>query len=263
MFLLFSCSVHLQASFSSISPSFDYLLSQQSQQQSQHYQQQQSQQEQYSDYLLSPNQPQRAYIDQTQHSNSSSDTLVGIEEESSTNLLQQPITRFKEEVPFISDSHTPTPATAVSEHEQDCLFETSSTEELGLLSLRSSSDPVLSTNSRQASSQNIQRPQTSADLLTGLNSILPSFQETYQIKYSQLASFGLKMDEDCFNAAAQHQSVTAYHVPHPHHQTMHHGHGYSSYPPQHPESQQYIQSSSGSFYAQPPYETHGLVSQSI
>lgn len=251
---MFHVFVSLQASFSSISPSFDYLLSQQNQQ-SHHYQQsptQQQSQEQYSDFLLSPNQPQRAYLDQTHHSNSSSDTLVGIEEDSSTNLLQPPITHFKEEAPFLSESHTPTPG--ISEHEQDCLFETSSTEELGLLSLRSSSDPVLSANSRQASLQNIQRPQTSADLLAGVNPILPSFQETYQIKYSQLASFGLKMDEDCFNAAAQHQSVATYHHPHPHHQALHHSHGYGF--PQHPESQ-YIQSS-GSFYGQ-PYESHGMV----
>lgn len=249
----------LQATFSSVSPSFDYLLSQQQSTFPQHYQQQQQQthQDSYSDFLLSPNQPHRAtYLEaQARHSNSSSDTLVGIEEEAS-NILQPPITRFKEEAPFLCESHTPTPATSASEHEQDCLFESSSSEELGLLSLRSSSDPVLSANSRQAALQNVQRPQTSVDL-SGINPILPSFQETYQIKYSQLANFGLKMDEDCFNAAAQHQSIAAYHHhPHPH-QALHPGHGYGFQ--QHPESQ-YIQS--GSFYTQ-PYEGHSLVSYYI
>lgn len=198
---------------------------------------------------MSPNQPQRsAYLEaQAQHSNSSSDTLVGIEEEQTTNILQLPITRFKEEAPFLCESHTPTPATTDQDQEQDCLFESSSSEELGLLSLRSSSDPVLSANSRQSALQNLQRPQTSAD-------ILPSFQETYPIKYSQLANFGLKMDEDCFNAA-QHQSIAAYHHQHPH-QALHPGHGYGFQ--QHAE--QYIQS--GSFYSQ-PYEAHALVNYNL
>lgn len=167
--------------------------------------------------------------------------------------MAPPITHFKQENPFLSESHTPTPGTSVED--QELLFETSSTEELGLLSLRSSSDPILATTSRQASSvfQPIaQRTQASSDLSLCPSSILPSFQDTYQIKSSQLESLGLKMDEDCYNVAAQHQSVAVFHNQHSMHHNMH-GHGYGFQ--QHTESQ-YMPSNT--FYQQ--YEGHGVVS---
>jgi nuclear receptor subfamily 4 group A protein 2 len=127
--------------------------------------------------------------------------------------LAPTITQFKEEPPFLTHPHTPTNPRSV-EQDQDLIFETSSTEELGLLSLRSSSDPTLANTSRQqtvdstqaSAQQQQQRTQqqqqqpSAADLLDA-NPILPSFQETYPIKYNQLADFGLKMDEDCFNVA--------------------------------------------------------------
>lgn len=207
----------------------------------------------FNEILLPSHQSARPFLESTQHSNSSSDTLVGLEEEQS-NLLAPPIIHFKQENPFLSDSHTPTPGT--SELNQDLHFETSSTEELGLLSLRSSSDPILATTSRQSSSvfQPIaQRTQASSDLSLCPSSILPSFQDTYQIKSSQLESLGLKMDEDCFNVAAQHQSVAAFHNQQSMHHNMH-GHGYGF---QQQSEAQFM--SSNTFYQQ--YEPcHGVVS---
>lgn len=206
----------------------------------------------FSDILFSQNQHGRAFLDhQTQHSNSSSDTLVGIEEEQSSDLLIPTITSFKEEPAFATNPHTPTNPRSV-EQEQDLIFETSSTEELGLLSLRSSSDPTLANTASQPPhdehSANIRRPQTAADL--DPNPILPSFQETYPIKYNQLADFGLKMDEDCFNVVGAHSAnIAAYQQQ----QAQHPGaYGF-------PTHSEYLQNV-GSFY-QHHYESHSLVSR--
>lgn len=200
--------------------------------------------------MFSQNQHGRSFIDhQTHHSNSSSDTLVGIEEEQSSNLLAPPITHFKEEPLFLTNPHTPTNPRSV-EQEQDLIFESSSTEELGLLSLRSSSDPTLSNTSRQPlETSNIQRPQTSANVLD-VNPILPSFQDTYQIKYNQLADFGLKMDEDCFNAGGVHASSVA---------TFNHPQGHHHQAPYGFHSQaEYVQNAAGFYHQQ--YDSHSLVS---
>lgn len=228
------------------------LLQQQQQQEELINQQQQSLQSlesSFSDILFSQSQQGRAFLDhQTQHSNSSSETLVGIEEEQSSDLLIPTITSFKEEPAFATNPHTPTNPRSV-EQEQDLIFETSSTEELGLLSLRSSSDPSLSnTASRQPLEEavNIRRPPTAADL--DPNPILPSFQDTYQIKYNQLADFGLKMDEDCFNVVGGHSSnIVAYQQQ----QAQHPGaYGF-------PTHSEYLQNV-GNFY-QHHYESHSLV----
>jgi nuclear receptor subfamily 4 group A member 2 len=206
----------------------------------------------FSDILFSQGQQGRSFIEHqtTQHSNSSSDTLVGIEEEQSSDLLLPTITHFKEEPAFSTNPHTPTNPRSV-EQEHDLIFESSSTEELGLLSLRSSSDPTLSnTVARQQHEEivNLQRPQTSID--NDLNPILPSFQETYPIKYNQLADFGLKMDEDCFNVAGGHAGNVAASYQHQH--------------AQHPTSygfgthSEYLQNV-GNFY-QHHYDSHSMVS---
>lgn len=236
----------IQSSFTSASPSLDYLLLQQQQQQEELINQQQQSlhnlETSFSDILFSQNQQGREFLEhQAQHSNSSSDTLVGIEEEQSSDLLIPTITSFKEEPTFSTNPHTPTNPRSV-EHEHDIIFETSSTEELGLLSLRSSSDPTLSnTASRQPLEEavNIQRPQTSVD------PILPSFQETYPVKYNTLADFGLKMDEDCFNVGAHSSNVAAY--PHAQHPTPY---GFTTH-------SEYLQNV-GNFY-QHHYESHSMV----
>ena len=240
----------IQSSFSSVSPSLDYLLLQQQQQQEELINQQQQSlhnlETSFSDILFSQNQQGRAFLEhQAQHSNSSSDTLVGIEEEQSSDLLIPTITNFKEEPAFSTNPHTPTNPRSV-EREHDLIFETSSTEELGLLSLRSSSDPTLSnTASRPPLEEavNIQRPQTTVD------PILPSFQETYPIKYNQLADFGLKMDEDCFNVGAHPSNVAAYQQ-HPHAQHPAAPYGFTTH-------SEYLQNV-GNFY-QHHYESNSMV----
>lgn len=249
----------MQSSFTSASPSLDYLLLQQQQQQEELISQQQQSlhnlETSFSDILFSQNQPGRSFLEhQAQHSNSSSDTLVGIEDEQSSDLLIPTITNFKEEPAFATNPHTPTNPRSV-EQEHDLIFETSSTEELGLLSLRSSSDPTLSnTVARQQPLEeavDIQRPQTTVDL--DPNPILPSFQETYPIKYNTLADFGLKMDEDCFNVIAHPSNVVAYQQ---HQHGQHHAgpYGFSTH-------SEYLQNV-GNFY-QHHYESHSMVSSHI
>lgn len=227
-----------QSSFSS--PSLDYLLLQQQQQQEELINQQQQSlhnlESSFSDILFSQSQLGRSFIEhQAQHSNSSTDTLVGIEEEHSSDLLLPTITHFKEEPAFSTNPHTPTNPRSV-EQEHDLIFDSSSTEELGLLSLRSSSDPALSnTASRQPQDE---AQQSAAD-------ILPSFQDTYPVKYNQLADFGLKMDEDCFGA---HPSNVAYQQLPQHSSTY----GFTTH-------SEYLQSV-GSFY-QHQYESPSMVSR--
>jgi hypothetical protein len=170
----------------------------------------------FSDILFSQGHQSRSFHDQqTQHSNSSSsDTLVGIEEEQSSDLLLPTITHFKEEPAFSSTNpHTPINPQSV-EQEHDLVFESSSSEELGLLSLRSRSDPTLSNvavvsgQQQQPTSmdESIDIPCSQASVDLDPNNLLPSFQDTYQIKYNQLADFGLKMDEECYNVVGAHSS---------------------------------------------------------
>jgi nuclear receptor subfamily 4 group A member 2 len=238
------------------------LLQQQQQQEELINQQQQSLhslESSFSDILFSQSQHGRAFLDhQTQHSNSSSDTLVGIEEEQSSDLLIPTITSFKEEPAFATHPHTPTNPHSV-EQEHDLIFETSSTEELGLLSLRSASDPTLSNTvtrpppllQQQPDQTNVQRTQAAVDL--DPNPILPSFQDTYQIKYNQLADFGLKMDEDCFNVGAHPSNVAAAYQHQQQQQQSQHAvpYGFAAH-------SEYLQNV-GNFY-QHHYESHSMVS---
>ncbi|XP_041777419.1 probable nuclear hormone receptor HR38 isoform X4 [Anopheles merus] len=194
--------------------------------------------------------------DQTQHSNSSSDTLVGLEDNPSTfggssDSIPSALLKasYKEELPSPFSAGPSTRAPTTEPPDTDLLFESSSTEELGLLTLRSSSDPVLASSARlpQAivhAQQGQLRPNAPATAgpsgvesvaaAAAAASLLPSFQETYPIKYNQLASYGLKMDDDCFKMASSphhHQAVTAayahhgsvYGHGHQHHHHQHHG----------------------------------------
>lgn len=263
--LILSILFFLQSSFTSVSPSsLDYLLQQQQQQQEEliNHQQQSLQhlESSFTDILFSQNQQERAFIEQqAQHSNSSSDTLVGIEEETSQDLLTPTITHFKEEPPFLhTNPHTPTNPQSVGEQESDLIFETSSTEELGLLSLRSSSDPTLANTSQRPSASEIR---SAAELQLDANSLLPSFSDTYSIKYN-LSDFGLKMDEDCcFNVASaghsqqQQQQLSQQQIQQQTYQQGHHhggapygGHHHTFNNPAHSESH-YLQNV-GSFYQQ-------------
>uniref|UniRef100_A0AAG5DCY8 Nuclear receptor subfamily 4 group A member 2 n=1 Tax=Anopheles atroparvus TaxID=41427 RepID=A0AAG5DCY8_ANOAO len=204
--------------------------------------------------------------DQAQHSNSSSETLVGLEDNPSTfggssDSIPSALLKasYKEELPSPFSAGPSTRAPTTEPPDADLLFESSSTEELGLLTLRSSSDPVLASSVRvpqalvqanaaqqlqqqqhtslQAQAQ-AQRPTTSGQQLAAGGSSsaasagLPSFQETYPIKYNQLASYGLKMDDDCFKMASSphhHQAVTTAYA---HHGSVY-GHGHQHHHPHH------------------------------
>lgn len=187
-----------------------------------------------------------------EHSNSSSETLIGNTDNSShfgsndsipnslalPYSLQQPI-----------QAHHP-----VDSNQTKKLFFDRDSEDLNLLTLRSNSDPTIALHSLQRArlqqqhnigltdiSQNAPVPvpvqvqvplqsqanQASAAAAAAalLESTLPSFQETYPIKYSnQLETFGLKMDEDCY-MAQNHQATINYHHGHGHqHHVMHQEH---------------------------------------
>ncbi|XP_055550100.1 probable nuclear hormone receptor HR38 isoform X3 [Wyeomyia smithii] len=309
------------SSFSSVS-SFDYLLSQQQNHPEQSYHQlgtfsgpthqQQSQpqeQQQLSSDLLPTGNPidkfveffgssqaqtaaesisTEPYLDQAQHSNSSSDTLVGLEEApsafgESSDSIPTALLKAAGNLTELRDPFSVSPSrTQPAEVEQDLLLETSSTEELGLLTLRSSSDPVLASSARQQQPQHqhqlIQSQQQqphplrtagpprqlrSADIAgtSSTNPILPSFQETYPIKYNQLASFGLKMDEDCFKIAASphHQNVSYGHHGYGHHAAVQQPH-YEFQPHNTAPTAQYTNPTSGGTFYSPTYDQHAPVS---
>ncbi|XP_058449361.1 nuclear receptor subfamily 4 group A member 2 [Malaya genurostris] len=302
------------SSFSSVS-SFDYLLSQQqnhpeqsyhqlgafgpSHQQSQHQEQQivpellptSNQLDKFVDFFGSSQSQTQAesiatesFIDQAQHSNSSSDTLVGLEEhpptfgessDSISSVLLKASYKDDNLAELRDPFSTSSPRTQATEPEPDLLLESSSTEELGLLTLRSSSDPVLASSARQQQppshpsllqqKQQPQPPRPSARQITstevvgtsGVSSILPSFQETYPIKYNQLANFGLKMDEDCFKIAASphHQNVSYGHQSYGHHTAVQQPHYEFQQHTAAPNMQYSNPTSGGSFYS-PAYEQH-------
>jgi nuclear receptor subfamily 4 group A member 2 len=199
--------------------------------------------------------PADLYLDQQdQHSNSSSDTLVDTRAESIGETL---LSSFKEETFTKLPEELPSTSTTPGDKD-DLLFDTSSNEELGYLSYRSSSDPSLASTSRQPILPQA-RSSTTAPTLPEASSTLPSFQETYPIKYSQLANFGLKMDEDCFNMGSsqlqQGGTAAAYHTTH--HQNLHH----SQYDFQQ-HGQVHYGSGGGVFYT-PSYEPHSMVSSIV
>ncbi|XP_053692129.1 probable nuclear hormone receptor HR38 [Sabethes cyaneus] len=223
------------------------------------------------------------FLDQAQHSNSSSDTLVGLEEApsafgESSDSIPTALLKAAENLTELRDPFSVSPSrTQPAEAEQDLLLETSSTEELGLLTLRSSSDPVLASSARQQQPQHqhpaIQAQQQqphpqrtggprqlrSTDIAgtSSTNPILPSFQETYPIKYNQLASFGLKMDEDCFKIAASphHQNISYGHHGYGHHAAVQQPH-YEFQPHNTAPATQYNNPTSGGSFYSPTYDQH-------
>ncbi|XP_059617707.1 probable nuclear hormone receptor HR38 [Phlebotomus argentipes] len=200
------------------------------------------------------------FADQLQHSNSSSDTLVGLSSHSSHfggSVESLPTTL----VPLFQKEETNV-LLSPSDQAQEALDRPT---DLGPLTLRSSSDPAISLHSLQS-----RQPQASLSTTpTAPDSPLPSFQETYSIKYSQLASFGLKMDEDTFNVASPyHAGVVAYQHGHQnpfasssttiHHQGHYdfHGQHTAAAGQQHPP--QYMPQGSGGFYQQQSFEQHPM-----
>lgn len=207
-----------------------------------------------------------------EHSSSSNETLVGNTENSShfgsndsiPNSLALPYP--PQQQPIQATHHT----SIDSEQNKKLFFNRDSGEDLNLLTLRSNSDPTIALHSSQRS--RVQQPQHSIALTdisqntptvpsqanqpnaSTLDSTLPSFQETYPIKYNQLETFGLKMDEDCYMAPT-HQANINYH----------HGHGHQHHHvPMHPEHFEYQQNPSQfmtqNFY---PYEQQQMVSEHL
>ncbi|KAG4079417.1 hypothetical protein HA402_008109 [Bradysia odoriphaga] len=193
------------------------------QQQQQQHQSQQQPQTSHSSYSLDTN---RLTV-QSLHSNSSSETLIGNNSQfgSTDNITANTILSPYREDQYRSSASSTTPTSI------DDFLDRSSTsaEDIGILSLRSSSDPVIALHcleSRQAVREELTSSQSDEQNLA--HSSLPSFQETYSIKYNQLSSLGLKMDEDCYNVASPHHpGVATYHHGHGHHpQTYHQDHQY-------------------------------------
>lgn len=181
------------------------------------------------------------YARQSHHSNSSNETLIGgTSNLGSTENISvagdisaiEPLQQFKQEyyTPG-TDRRNETSANFVSNNTTSPADYFERSEDIGLLSLRSSSDPTIALHCFQSRQQALRGSETSANVTINssdqsaaaaaaalLHSSLPSFQETYSIKYNQLSSLGLTMDDDCYNVAS------------PHHQTAgsnyHHGHGH-------------------------------------
>lgn len=181
------------------------------------------------------------YVRQSHHSNSSNETLIGgASNLGSTENISvagdisaiEPLQQFKQEYYTPStDRRNETSANFVSNNTTSTADYFERSEDIGLLSLRSSSDPTIALHCFQSRQQALRTSEASANVSISssdqsaaaaaaalLHSSLPSFQETYSIKYNQLSSLGLTMDDDCYNVAS------------PHHQTAgsnyHHGHGH-------------------------------------
>lgn len=181
------------------------------------------------------------YVRQSHHSNSSNETLIGgTPDLGSTENISvagdistiEPLQQFKQEYYTPNaDRRNETSANFVSNNTTSPADYFERSEDIGLLSLRSSSDPTIALHCFQSRQQALRASEASANVAINssdqsaaaaaaalLHSSLPSFQETYSIKYNQLSSLGLSMDDDCYNVAS------------PHHQTAgsnyHHGHGH-------------------------------------
>lgn len=195
---------------------------------------------------------------QLQDLHSSCETLVGSSEDitsSIENLTKLTCLREKR-LSSIPEQHTATTPNSEQDHSSLC-FDRSTPQEIGLLSLRSSSDPAIALHTlqerqalqqqQQPSSHHISQPRSGGDpLLSPLGGplSLPSFQETYSLKYSTSSSTSdsltteltIKMDEDCFPlststeaiggpALNQHTTGSNSNTPvGPHHQTPHRQH---------------------------------------
>lgn len=216
-----------------------------------HHHQSQQPQESHSTYSLNTN---RLTV-QSLHSNSSSETLIGNNSQfgSTDNITSNTILSPYREDNYRSSASSTTPTSI------DDFLERSSTsaEDIGILSLRSSSDPVIALHcleSRQAVREELTASQLDEQNLA--HSSLPSFQETYSIKYNQLSSLGLKMDEDCYNVASPHHpGVATYHHGHGHHpQTYHQEHQYDY------QTNVQFATPNTTFY---PFEQPGMVSKSF
>ncbi|KAM7351838.1 hormone receptor-like in 38 [Cochliomyia hominivorax] len=169
---------------------------------------------------------------QLQDLHSSCETLVGSSEDitsSIENLTKLTCLREKR-LSSIPEQHTATTPNSEQDHSSLC-FDRSTPQEIGLLSLRSSSDPAIALHTlqeRQALQQ--QQQQQSGHhighsrsggggdpLLSPLGGplSLPSFQETYSLKYGTSSSnsdsltteLTIKMDEDCYPLSTSTEAI--------------------------------------------------------
>lgn len=213
-----------------------------------------------------------------QHSNSSNETLVGSGDNTSHFGSNDSIPNsllIQQQQQQSHHQHHQGQQTPTEEQEGKLYFDRTSASDLGPLSLRSNSDPTIALHSLQSRQQTtgltdisqsiplqqlqllqqqqqqhqLQQAIQSQNLSAEAQSSLPSFQETYPIKHNQLATLGLKMDEECYNIVPPHHPNMGYH---------HHGHGHH---PMHQDTYDYQQNTSQfispSFY---PYEQNTMVS---
>ncbi|XP_061402815.1 probable nuclear hormone receptor HR38, partial [Musca vetustissima] len=113
----------------------------------------------------------------------------------------------------IPEQHSVRTANSEADHNSSLCFDRSTPQEIGLLSLRSSSDPAIALHTLQERQQTAGGGTTRGGdpLLSPLGGplSLPSFEETYSLKYGTTTPTGsastvsasdlqIKMDEDCF-----------------------------------------------------------------
>ncbi|XP_037815893.1 probable nuclear hormone receptor HR38 [Lucilia sericata] len=167
---------------------------------------------------------------QLQDLHSSCETLVGSSEDitsSIENLTKLTCLREKR-LSSIPEQHTATTPNSEQDHSSLC-FDRSTPQEIGLLSLRSSSDPAIALHTlqerqalqqqqQQQSGHHIGHSRSGGDpLLSPLGGplSLPSFQETYSLKYGTSSSTSdsltteltIKMDEDCYPLSTSTEAI--------------------------------------------------------
>ncbi|XP_037958931.1 probable nuclear hormone receptor HR38 [Teleopsis dalmanni] len=173
-----------------------------------------------------------------QELHSSCETLIGSNEDitsSIENLTTLTCLRDKR-LSSIPEQHTI--STPSSEQEHSLCFDRTTSQEIGLLTLRSSSDPAIALHTLKEH-QALQQQAQLHNGRTGLEplispisgplscgSSLPSFEETYSLKYNSTAAnspthnttLNLKMNDDCFQlsttAEQQQQHHQQHHVQH-------------------------------------------------
>ncbi|XP_058980525.1 probable nuclear hormone receptor HR38 [Musca domestica] len=158
---------------------------------------------------------------QLQDLHSSCETLVGSSEDitsSLENLTKLTCLREKR-LSSIPEQHSlRTTSNSEADHSSLC-FDRSTPQEIGLLSLRSSSDPAIALHALQERQQQQHQTSTAGGSVRGVGDpllsplggplSLPSFEETYSLKYGTTPTGGsastvstsdlqIKMDEDCF-----------------------------------------------------------------
>uniref|UniRef100_A0A1A9WLX4 Nuclear receptor subfamily 4 group A member 2 n=1 Tax=Glossina brevipalpis TaxID=37001 RepID=A0A1A9WLX4_9MUSC len=221
-------------------------------------------------------------VSHLQDLHSSCETLVGSSEDitsSLENLTKLTCLRDKR-LSSIPEQQTII-GTSSSEQDNPLCFDRSTPQELGLLSLRSSSDPAIALHAVQERQVVPNPSQTNTILgparlavandalispLTGPLS-LPSFQETYSLKYGTSSTssaistdLSLKMDEDCYplTVTTSNEGIggPALNQQHNHPQHHHHHHSHHHHHQQQHHMQQSLQNHQNNAVAS-NYSYHG------